>query len=189
MRIFEWKHMGGTSLLQHTALHRGVLRDGQQLVHSYVFEIYSADNLLLILFSHTVAQFDGHSYAIISNASSYTTAQQSAASMTYNNVGGYLATIDSAAEYQFLSWVMRARNAYVSGSDAASEGNWVLTDGPNAGQPAPYLPWSFGEPSGVGQNCLALSSVDGVMDVSCSTGNMDFVVEFDRKHTSNITCN
>ncbi len=136
---------------------------------------------MLICFVHTATKFGGHYYTILSNASSYAAAQQTAASMTYNGMGAYLATVDSAAEYQFLSWVLRARNAYVSGSDAASEGTWVLTDGPNAIKSAPYLPWSFGEPSGgVGQNCLALSSVDGVMDLSCSAGNMDFVVEFDR---------
>jgi hypothetical protein len=138
--------------------------------------------LMLICFLHTATQFGGHYYTIMSNASSYTAAQQTAASMTYNGMGGYLATVDSAAEYQFLSWVLRARNAYVSGSDAANEGTWVLTDGPNAGRSALYLPWSFAEPSGgVGQNCLVLSNVDGVMAVNCSTGNMDFVVEFDRK--------
>jgi hypothetical protein len=115
----------------------------------------------------------------MSNASSYAAAQQTAAGMTYNGMRGYLATIDSSAEYQYLSWILRARSAYVSGSDAANEGNWILTDGPNAGQSAPYLPWSFGEPSGgAGQNCLALSSTDGVMDVSCES-NMDFVIEFD----------
>ncbi len=120
----------------------------------------------------------------MSNANSYAAAQQTAAGMTYNGMRGYLATVDSAAEYQYLSWILRARNAYVSGSDVASEGNWIVTDGPNAGQQVPYLPWSFGEPSGgAGQNCLALSSTDGVMDVSCSTGNMDFVVEFTRKLT------
>jgi hypothetical protein len=121
----------------------------------------------------------------MSTASSYAAAQQTAASMTYNGMRGYLATIDSAAEYQFLSWILRARNAYVSGTDATSEGNWVLTDGPNAGQSAPYLPWSFEKPSGgKSQNCLALSSADGVMDVSCTTGKMDFVVEFEQTQTT-----
>ena len=134
---------------------------------------------MLICFLHTATQFGGHYYTIMSNASSYAAARQAAASMTYDGVRGYLATVDSAPEYRFLSWVLRARNAYVSGSDVASEAAWVLTDGPKSGKSAPYLPWSFGEPSGgVGQNCLALSSADGVMDVSCSSGNMDYVVEF-----------
>ena len=101
--------------------------------------------------------------------------------MTYNGWTAYLATIDSADEYQYLSWVLRARNAYVSGSDASSEGNWVLTDGPNAGQALPFLPWTYGEPSGgAGQNCLALAGTDGLMDMSCSTGGMDYVVEIIR---------
>ncbi len=121
----------------------------------------------------------------MSNASSYTAAQQAAANMTYNGWPAYLATIDSADEYQYLSWVLRARNAYVSGSDTSSEGNWVLTDGPNTGQALSFLPWTYGEPNGgSAQNCLALAGTDGVMDMSCSTGGVDYVVEIDRMFVS-----
>ncbi len=102
--------------------------------------------------------------------------------MTCNGWPAYLATIDSTNEYLFLSWLLHARNAYVSGSDAVIEGNRVLTDGPKAGQPLPFLPWSFGQPSGEqGENCLALAEIDGLKDVDCNTGNMDFVIEIIRK--------
>ncbi len=115
------------------------------------------------------------------NAGSYEAAQRAAAGLSYSGYTGHLATIDSAAEYRFLSWILRARNAYISGSDASGDGAWVLTDGPNSGQPALFLPWAFGEPNrGTGQACLALASTDGVMDVNCATTNMDYVVEFDR---------
>jgi hypothetical protein len=133
------------------------------------------------LYRIAASQYGGHLYIVMSNASSYTAAQQAAASMTYNGWPAYLATIDSADEYQYLSWVLRARNAYVSGSDASSEGIWVLTDGPNAGQTLPFLPWTYGEPSGgTGQNCLALAGTDGLLSVNCSAGNMDYVVEIIR---------
>jgi hypothetical protein len=127
-------------------------------------------------------QFDNHLYLVMPNASSYAAAQQAAARMTYNGWPAYMATIDSANEYLFLSWSLHARNAYVSESDVAIEGNWVLTAGPKAGQPLPFLPWSFGQPSeGQGENCLALAEIDGLKDVDCSTGNMDFVIEIIRK--------
>ncbi len=124
----------------------------------------------------------------MSNASSYAAAQQAAASLTYNGWPAYLATIDSAEEYQYLSWVLRARNAYVSGSDATSEGTWLYTNGPNAGQPLPFMPWTYGEPSGgTGQNCLALAGTDGLLDVNCSTGSMDYVVEIIRMLCWSVT--
>jgi hypothetical protein len=69
----------------------------------------------------------------------------------------------------------------VSGSDAAIEGNWVLTDGPKAGQPLPFLPWSFGQPSGgQGENCFALAEIDGLKDVDCSADNMEIDIEIIR---------
>jgi hypothetical protein len=116
----------------------------------------------VVCFCTIAMLFDNHLYLVMPNASSYATAQQAAAQMTYNGWPSYLATIDSADEYLFLSWLLHARNAYVSGSYAAIEGNWVLTDGPKARQPLPFLPWSFGQPSGgQGENCLALAEIDG----------------------------
>ncbi len=68
-------------------------------------------------------QFDNHLYLVMPNASSYATAQQAAARMPYNGWPACLATIDSANKSLFLSWLLHARNAYVSGSDAAIEGD------------------------------------------------------------------
>ncbi len=137
---------------------------------------------LVVCFCTIAMQLGKRLYLVMPNASSYATAQQAAAQMTYNGWPAYVATIDSPNEYQLVSWLLHARNAYVSGSDAAIEGNRVLTDGPKARQPLLFLPWSFGQPSG-GQvgNCLALAEIDGLKDVDCSTGNMDFVIEIIRK--------
>jgi hypothetical protein len=62
-----------------------------------------------------------------------------------------------------------------------------MTDGPKAGQPLPFLPWSFGEPSG-GQreNCSVLLEIDGLKDVNQSTGNMGFVIEIIRTQRRNL---
>jgi hypothetical protein len=48
-------------------------------------------------------QFDNHLYLVMPNASSYAAAQQAAARLTYNEWPAYLATIDSADDYLFLS--------------------------------------------------------------------------------------
>jgi hypothetical protein len=119
----------------------------------------------------------------MTNATSYVAAQQAAANITFNGMKAYLATIDSFEEYRYLSWVLRASNAFVSGSDAASEGKWVFTDGPKKGQSIPLLPWGFEEPDrGTWANCLAFDSwTDGLADVDCNLAGMDFVVEYDRK--------
>ena len=119
---------------------------------------------------------------IKSGASSYSAARLAASASTYSNMTGHLATIDSVGEYRFLSWILRARDAYVSGSDSVAEGQWLFTDGHAIGQPVAYLPWTFGEPNGEDdENCLALSPTDGVRDIDCNTSKMDYVVEFDRK--------
>ena len=145
----------------------------------------NCDGVRIDSFSHlfvAAIPFNGHYYTIMSGASSYNAAQQAAAAMTFAGVSGYLANIDTTQEYQFLSWSLRARNAYVSGSDVSGEGKWVYTDGPNTGLLVSFLPWTFGEPDGgASANCLALSSGDGVMDVSCFIANMDYVVEFASK--------
>ncbi len=52
------------------------------------------------------------------------------------------------------------------GSDTAIESNKVLTEVPKTGQLLPFLPWSFGEPSGGhDENCLALAEINGFKDV------------------------
>ena len=83
--------------------------------------------------------------------------------------GGYLATVTSAAEEQFLFGLMTSNPAqntggWLGGSDAANEGTWIWTGGAEAGTvfwngladgsapPGQYENWALGEPNEFWQN-------------------------------------
>ena len=103
--------------------------------------------------------FNGHFYKFVN---AYVTHSEAAAAAAA--AGGHLATITSAQENAFLAGLMAEANAWgyggwLGGSDAASEGVWRWTEGPEAGKnfwnglgngSAPggaYTNWLPGEPS------------------------------------------
>jgi hypothetical protein len=102
--------------------------------------------------------FNGHHYKYVKGLFSYYEAQAGAAAQ-----GGHLATITSAAENAFLAGLIAGQDlgAWLGGSDAADEGVWRWTEGPEAGTifwtglsggGAPsgrYANWSVGEPNGI----------------------------------------
>jgi len=96
---------------------------------------------------------------------------QSAATEAENR-GGYLATVTSAAENQFLQFLLAPfhEDFWIGGSDADSEGSWYWMTGDEAGQQfwesgkksgsavnGMYNNWGFTEPndSGNGEDYLA----------------------------------
>jgi hypothetical protein len=84
----------------------------------------------------------------------------------FRGVNGYLATITSAAENQFvdglsLRWfsidvlgVLTGERAWIGANDQASEGTFVWAGGPEAGQNISgiYANWFAGEPNDAGGN-------------------------------------
>ncbi len=103
--------------------------------------------------------FDGHFYKFVNASVPHATAAAAAAAD-----GGYLATITSAGENAFLAGLMADAGAWgyggwLGGSDAASEGVWRWTEGPEAGEvfwngladgsavDGAYTNWLPGEPS------------------------------------------
>lgn len=92
----------------------------------------------------------GHYYEVVTGGStiSWTDAKNAAAGKTFDGLQGYLATITSSAENQFIldkiptdAW-MGATDSHEEidalidqdyGSDAAAEGNWYWVTGPEAG--------------------------------------------------------
>ncbi|WDP88575.1 MAG: PEP-CTERM sorting domain-containing protein [Desulfobacter sp.] len=101
---------------------------------------------------------NGHYYEYV-NAQSidWNTALTAASGLSYLGNQGYLATITSQEENDFLySLVQPYRNpdspyydnAWIGGSDEGDEGNWTWRTGPEAGQTFFYENWGGAEPNG-----------------------------------------
>ncbi|TDN38864.1 hypothetical protein A8B98_22140 [Hymenobacter sp. UV11] len=97
----------------------------------------------------------GHYYEYVSAPGiCWAAAQKAAAARSYQGMGGYLATITSAAETDFLKRF--AGHNWFGASDAAVEGEWRWQTGPEAGQlfwrggpggtALGYANWSPGQP-------------------------------------------
>ncbi len=129
-----------------------------------------------------VAGSNGHFYEYVSTTGSWTTAKTSAASRTYLGLNGYLATITSQEENDFIKLKLSA-DAWVGASDdvthinaatgattyasqAAAEGKWYWVTGPvgeigtqfSNGNVTPtsvssrFMNWNTSEPNNSGSN-------------------------------------
>ncbi len=130
---------------------------------------------------HVVPSFNNHFYTIMSGAKTATIAASQASSLTFKNMKGYLATIDSYEEYAFILYQLRARRAWVAANDTKSEGVWVTGPTPSSiGEAASILPWSHGEPNGgINENC-AFVTYTGLTDDSCTLPDAAlYVIEYE----------
>jgi gliding motility-associated-like protein len=118
-------------------------------------------NLVVTLSDADYLPYTGHFYRYIPATGIYWThARDSAASMTYNGWQGYLATITSAIENDFI-WEKTKGVGWIGASDAESEGRWEWVTGPEAGEQfwqgnqtgrpvnGMYNNWNTGEPNNV----------------------------------------
>lgn len=103
----------------------------------------------------------GHFYEYVSAATTWSGAKSAAESRSYTGVpgNGYLATITSAGENEFISEKLGS-DAWIGASDAASEGTWRWVSGPEANHllraDAPYYSnWAAGEPNNAGEEDYA----------------------------------
>jgi hypothetical protein len=126
-----------------------------------------------------VPSFNDHYYAVLSGASSFADAVSTAASTSVNGMTGYLATINTIEEYNYLHWGLKARSVWISATDASVEGTWRYGSSALSGQSVSIMPWVNSEPNGnTGENC-AIMYVLGLHDLSCTSGSKNFVVEFE----------
>ncbi|MFZ5692403.1 MAG: VCBS domain-containing protein [Pseudomonadota bacterium] len=96
--------------------------------------------------------------------------QQAAAAA--HAAGGYLATVTSEAENNFIfDELVGNKIAWLGGSDAAQEGTWLWVTEPGGSIPFSYQPWSGGEPNNAGDVLWALLSGEWGEDYLVTWGN------------------
>jgi Tol biopolymer transport system component len=122
-----------------------VISDGHGGTLTQAVSVTLTENQVPVAASETIglARFtfnaaNGHWYAINDHAGSWTQARSEALA-----AGGYLATITSSAENDFVANLLSSyvgahglqnAYAYVGGSDVGLEGTWLWMDGPEANQ-------------------------------------------------------
>ncbi|MCP4997085.1 MAG: DUF4347 domain-containing protein, partial [Gammaproteobacteria bacterium] len=129
---------------------------------------------------------ENHYYKYVSGSFTWNQAESLAEGSTFNGLTGYLATVTSAEENLFLTEKMQA-DAWVGGSDRASEGTWKWVGGPEDGDTLVYGNWTSGEPNdhGSGEDALQFyygqRNGDGSQwnDLPDNSSTLAYLVEYD----------
>lgn len=113
-----------------------------------------------VLYSEETNSF----YQYITTGTDWVNADSVASAATLaglTGVNGHLVTITSQAESDFIISLVGANRVWLSASDAATEGEWIWTSGPETGQKfwtggsggsafnSMYSNWQVGDPSGL----------------------------------------
>ena len=139
----------------------------------------------------------GHFYKFVPATVSWTEARRLALSSTYEGMQGYLATPSSLAEIAFMRKKASGAEIWLGISDAANEGCWRYTDGPEANTvlfaaagtanctvaPNTYQAFGPGEPNNnpgfaEGTQNIAYVRSDGAWDDSWNGGYFAYVIEY-----------
>jgi len=116
---------------------------------------------------------NGHFYRPISSGATYTNAKTLASQQTFKGQTGYLVTITSADEQNFIIANVPQNNIWFALSDRLQEGYWRVDDGPENGtlinignyngnpQPGTYQNWCGGEPNDAGGEDYAVTKWGG----------------------------
>ena len=100
---------------------------------------------------------NGHAYEFIGTNLTWQDARAAAGASTFNGQQGYLVTITSQGENDFLA-SLTGSIGWTGGTDEATEGTWTWIDGPEAGTifwqngivAGQYSHWNNGEPNNSG---------------------------------------
>lgn len=139
---------------------------------------------------------NGHLYKFITGTITASAARTAATTQTAYGATGYLATITSQAENDFVADRLQG-DGWMGASDEASEGQWRWVTGPEAGTlfwtgasggsvaPGQYANWSTGEPNdwlngSPGEDCAQFYISTGKWnDLNCTGSSLTgYVVEF-----------
>jgi hypothetical protein len=134
---------------------------------------------------------NGHVYQYVSGSITWDNAKLAAQGLSAYGANGYLATVTSTAENNFVK-ARLSGDAWIGGSDSAVEGTWKWITGPETGTifwqgtgsggpiGGNYANWNSGEPNQAGdEDCAETYIADGTWnDLSCSTTVSGYVVEY-----------
>lgn len=138
---------------------------------------------------------NNHLYKFISGTITANAARTAAVNQTAYGATGYLATITSQAENNFVAARLQG-DGWMGGGDMATEGDWKWLSGPEAGTSFwsgtssggpvgnSYANWSSGEPNDYnngnpGEDCAEFYIATGKWnDLPCTNSLSGYVVEF-----------
>jgi len=127
-------------------------RDIKHYVIEYSSELYNTNGTPQPEYNPA----NGHWYLLVTNQLSWADALNAAKFAVHQNMTGYLATITSQQENEFIENLFQsdARNIHLGGTDEGTEGNWRWI----TGEPFSYTNWYEGEPNNYGgpENYLAI---------------------------------
>ena len=126
-------------------------------------------NLSVVISSQVLNSYynptNGHMYQSVASSVDYVTAKLLASQSTFDGVQGYLVTITSQDEQNFIVQKTSQNNIWIALEDIAQEGYWRISAGPEAGTliktsngqtngniSGQYNNWCSGEPNNWGNN-------------------------------------
>lgn len=135
---------------------------------------------------------NGHAYIVVNNPLPWTDAKTASESYTFGGQPGYLATITSSQENDYVYAALNQQTGWIGANDIAVEGSWGWRVGPEentqfwsgdfegSSTDGEYNNWAEGEPnngSGGTEDCAQFWNEGYWNDLNCTTPR-PYVVEF-----------
>lgn len=128
---------------------------------------------------------NGHYYEYIGSGVTFEAALAAAAASSHLGMQGYLATVTSQAEQDFIYDNVTKAATWFAGSDQALEGTWTWVAGPEAGTifyqngvPIGYNNWNAGEPNQAGDEDYLWGNWSGPRWNDIGQSTIGYVVEY-----------